>query len=142
MDPGLILKAVYQDADLIEVVASATNGAFAGATSLYVGNGELQAVASALAGFPAPPHDVREVTLGDFGREWAGGAMALRFYCVDGAAHAFVSVRIESHAEQGGVIQTANLAISIEPAAVDIFISQVRQIGEARCGSAALHRAV
>ena len=142
MHPGVILEAVYSDDDLIEVIASATNGAFAGATSVYVGIGELETAASTLAGFPASPRDVRDLALGAFGREWAGGGVSLRFYCVDGAAHAFVNVRIESHIEHGGVVQTTNLAIPIEPAAVDVFVAEMRKLGESRRGSASLPRAV
>jgi hypothetical protein len=56
---------------------------------VYLEIGALEEVSARLAGFPKNPADVREFILGAFGREFAGGAVSMKFYCID-AGHAYV----------------------------------------------------
>ena len=96
MNRGFQFDLRWHDADVVEVGIAAWNGAFAGATDVYVAIGGLREVAEKLEGFPRSPADEREVIFGRFGPEWAGGAVSMRFYCVDAAGHAYVESRMES----------------------------------------------
>ena len=138
---GVRLEAVYSDADVLEVVLSASNGNFSGAVSLYSGSSELEEAAAMVSGFPARSGDAREVRLGAPDRNWAGGSVILRFYCIDGAGHAFVQANIESGDEHGGVKERATVAIPIEAAGVDRFVDELRVMARTRKGDACLRKA-
>jgi hypothetical protein len=99
MDRSLRLEYWYHDVDIVELRVSAWNGSFGGATCLYVGQGDLADTAAVLAGFPVNVKDEREVTFGAFGPNSAGGAMALRFSCRDGAGHCQLHITIEADFE-------------------------------------------
>ena len=135
---GFRLEVIYADADLFELRVSAWNGAFGGATDLYVEVDGLGQIASKIAGFPKNPADVREFTLGAFGREFAGGAMNMRFYCIDQAGHAYVESRIESDAESAKVWQVATLVMPVEAAAIDRFVEDLRRLEKEKSGVALL----
>jgi hypothetical protein len=135
---GFELDVIWQDQDLLEVRVSAWNGSFGGVTALYVGNGQLEEIAKVLSGFPKDPSDVREIDLGKFGREFAGGAASMKFYCADKAGHAYLKSKIESDSESAGVVQCAVISIPIEAAAVDSFVEALRQMERDRAGSALL----
>ena len=49
---GFRLEVIYADVDIIELRVSAWNGAFGGATDLYVAVDGLSKIATELAGFP------------------------------------------------------------------------------------------
>lgn len=108
---GLRVEIIYADTDLNEIRVSAWNGSFGGATDIYVKIGGLTELAAKLAGFPRGPSDVREFTLGEFGREFEPGAVSMKFYCIDQAGHAYMESRIEPSAESARVWQAATLAM-------------------------------
>lgn len=60
----LEFAAVWEDADLQEVVVSVRSKNFSGKTSLYVASGELSSLADHLRGFPRSRDDQREFVLG------------------------------------------------------------------------------
>lgn len=135
---GIHFNVIYRDNDLLEVRIAAWNGAFSGATDVYVHIGEPEDLGAKLAGFPRSNTDLREITLGTFGDQGAGGGFSMRFYCVDSSAHAFVASGIESGNKVGGVTQSTVLAVSIEAAAVDEFVYQFRNLASSGSGSAFL----
>jgi hypothetical protein len=135
---GFRLEVIYADADLNEIRVSAWNGAFGGATDIYIQIDGLVEVAAKLAGFPRDPSDVREFILGAFGHEFAGGAVSMKFYCIDQAGHAFVESRIESGAESAGVWQAATLVMPVEAAAIDRFVEDLRRVEKEKSGVAVL----
>ncbi|WP_437721962.1 hypothetical protein [Sorangium sp. So ce861] len=139
--PGLTLELVYSDADLLEIVVTASSGAFSGAASFYSSSADLDDAADALSGFPARAGDTREVRLGAPDRGRAGGSVALRFSVTDSAGHAFVVADVESGDEHGGTYQKATVAIPVEAAGVDRFVAELRALAQARGGRAFLRKA-
>lgn len=144
MSLGLQLKYLWHDIDVYEFDVSASNGRFSGAAKTYVSIGGLAEAAGALKGFPRELSDVRELQFGAFGRESAGGAVHLRFFCIDGAGHAAVELRFESTSEcysnssGDGPTQSAQYTAEIEATAVDDFVSELRQLEETKSGVASL----
>ena len=76
MNRGFEFGVRWHDDDMLEVSISAWNGAFAGATDVYVAVGGFKEVAENLKGFPRSPADEREVVLGHLGRNGPAGASA------------------------------------------------------------------
>lgn len=118
MDLGVQFKVIWKDADMIEVRVSAWNGAFGGAADIYVGNGVLEEAAAKLSGFPSNLTDTREILLGSFEPEFAGGGVRFKFHCVDQSGHAYVDSQIQSDSRPHGRIQSAFVLLPIEAAAV------------------------
>lgn len=123
---------------MIKVRVSAWNGLFGGASDVYVGVDQLGEAAAQLEGFPKTLSDVREVMLGAFGPEYAGGGVSMRFYCADGSGHSYVDSRIESDYESARKSQSAVLSLPIEAAAVDSFVEELRCLNAERKGAAHL----
>jgi hypothetical protein len=135
---GFRLAVIYSDEDLNEIRVSAWNGNFGGAADIYMEIGGLTEVAAKLVGFPRGPSDVREFTLGAFGREFAGGAVSMRFYCIDQAGHSYVESRIESGTESAKVWQAATLVMPVEAASIDRFVENLRRLEKEKSGIALL----
>ena len=111
MDAGIQIQKIWGDEDVKEILVSAWNGTFGGATRIYVGIGPLKEAAERLRGFPSSPTDIREVTLGQFDLEpdrvgqfevnrFASG-VSMRFHCVNGAGHAYLDARLQSDNREG-----------------------------------------
>jgi len=91
---GFQCKVLYRDNDLVKVRISGWNGTFGGAADVYIGAGQLSEIALRLRGFPGNGADVREVMLGTFDSESAGGGVRMKFYCVSAAGHCRVEAKI------------------------------------------------
>lgn len=104
MDRCVRLSYCYHDTDVVELMVSGWNGSFGGATCLYVAQGELADAATLLAGFPVNVEDKREVTFGAFGPKSAGGAMTLRFSCINGVGHCQLHVTIEGNYDRREIL--------------------------------------
>ena len=135
---GLQLEVIWRDEDVFKILVSVWNGEFGGTTETYAAIGGLKEIAEKLLRFPRHPTDVREVVVGSFGREFAGGAASMRFYCIDHAGHAYVEVKIESEFESAGVVQYVIISMPIEAAAVDLFVGDLSQLETERSGTAML----
>jgi hypothetical protein len=135
---GLQVDVIWSDEDVSKIRVSVWNGDFGGTTETYVATGDLQEIAKKLSGFPRYPADARDIVIGSFGREFAGGAASLRFYCADAAGHAYVEVKIESEFESAGVVQYAIISMPIEAAAVDSFVADLNRLETERSGTAML----
>lgn len=139
MDRCLRVTYRYHDTDVVEVEVSARNKSFSGSTCLYVGQGELGNVARLLTGFPTDVTDTREVVLGAFGLEYAGGAMKLQLSCSDGAGHCGLSIAIEAdYKSRASRAERVELSTQIEPAALDLFVEQMHRLDTFLTGSAVL----
>ncbi len=140
MDIGFQFEVTYKDKDLMKVRVSAWNGTFGGTAVAYLGIGQLEEFAATLEGFPRSPSDTREITLGAFGPEWAGGGVSMQFYCADRAGHAYVESKIESDDvdKQGRTIESVVLSLPIEAAAVDSFVEELRQLSAEKAKTARL----
>lgn len=135
---GFQIDVIWQDEDLFEIRVSAWNGQFGGTAEIYMEIGGLEAFAKKLSAFPRNPEDMREIVLGSFGREFAGGAVSMKFYCADKAGHAYVESKIESGFESAGVVQFAIISMPVEAAAIDLFVSDLRRLETERYGTALL----
>ena len=139
MDRCVQLSYRYHDADVVELRVSAWNGSFGGSTCLYVGQGDLADTAKLLAGFPVGLEDQREATFGAFGPKSAGGATSLKFSCIDGAGHCQLHVTIEADYDRGDLLaQRVEMLCAFEPAALDQFLEQMRELNSSLWGSAVL----
>jgi hypothetical protein len=139
MDRCLRLTYRYHYVDVVELRVSAWNGSFGGSTCLYVGQSDLADAATLLLGFPNAVDDKREVTFGAFGPKLAGGAMELQFSCADGAGHARLDVTIEADYEgRDSRTERVELTSAFEPAALDQFVGQMRELDASLTGSAVL----
>ncbi len=138
MNKGLQIDVKWFDNDLLEVRITAWNGAFGGAADVYLSIGGLRETADKLSGFPRNPTDKRELLFGRFGPGQAGGAVGMRFYCADGAGHAYVESKIESDNQIAGVNECVVLPLLIEPAALDSFVEDLRRLDAEKAGTAFL----
>ena len=138
MDRCVQLSYWYHDTDVVELEVSAWNGTFAGSTRLYVGQGDLADKASLLAGFPVGLKDQREVTFGAFGPKSAGGAMNLMFSCIDGAGHCQLHLMVEADYDRRDAAERVEMLCAFEPAALDQFVEQMRELNSSLRGSAVL----
>jgi hypothetical protein len=125
MPAGLHIKYLYHDNDIIEVEVFVGNSRFCGTARVYVGIGQLSEAAALLKGFPQRSSDTREVVLGAFGREFAGGGVRLHFYCKDLAGHAVVEATIEADHIGEKPAESAVVLANIEPASLDLFLPQL-----------------
>src|ERR1700722_4810161 len=105
MDIGFQVSVVYRDDDLVKVRVTAWNGLFGGTAEVYLGIGQLAEVAAQVQGFPRNLSDNREVILGSFGPDSAGGCIWMRFSCIDRSGHAYVETKIESDHDSAGKAQ-------------------------------------
>jgi hypothetical protein len=62
----------------------------------------------------------------------------MRFYCVGGAGHAYVELKMESGNHVAGVTQSTVLVLRIEPAALDSFVEDLRRVEGEKMGYARL----
>ena len=142
MEPGFQFRVLYRDNDLLKVRISAWNGSFGGEGDVYIGTDELGIIGAQLRGFPNSISDIREVVLGDFDSESAGGGVKMRFYCVDRAGHAYVDAKIESDRDSVGRVQSATLSAPIEANAVDSFVDDLRSLDLGTAATASLRATV
>ena len=139
MDRCVRLSYRYHDVDAVELEVFAWNGSFGGSTCLYIGQGELADTAKLLTGFPVSLADQRDITFGAFGPKFAGGAMSLNFSCIDGAGHCQLHVTIEAVYDSRDLMAgRVEMLCAFEPAALDQFVEQMRELNSALTGSASL----
>jgi hypothetical protein len=135
---GLLIELVWRDQDLTEAMISCANGSFCGTARVYMNPDELPKMAELLDGFPRTAQDDREFQLGPTDLVFAGGAVGLHFHCTDSSGHAAVELKIRADDHVSGGAGTAEFAISIEAAAVDEFVSQLRELKPGTSGHAYL----
>ena len=138
--PVLVVDAVYDDDDLLELRVTISNGSFSGGTSVYVDRDALESCAALLKGFPAPVQDERVVEWGDSDVSSSLGGVKLRFLCIDASGHAGVWAELRSSDSLSGVMphQTVRLFLPIEAAAVDRFVDELAIVGAKKRGRAQL----
>jgi hypothetical protein len=138
MEHGVEFQIYWSANDLLDLRVAAWNGLFGGVAGIYIGIGDLQAVATQLRGFPNSPADERGIELGSLERKYAGGGIRMRFHCVDGAGHAYVEITIDSNCTTGGTVETVVMTVPIEAAAVDVFVEGLAMLELKRTGTAHL----
>lgn len=139
---GIEFEVVWFDQDVIEYQIRCSNGSFCGATRMYLGHGDLSKAADALSGFPSSANDSRQVELGTFEPNMAGGGIYMFFSCVDSVGHAAVRVKIRADGCKAmGEAQSVALDVPVEAGAIDSFVNQARSITYAKGAKAYLHMA-
>lgn len=138
MDSGFRFEVLYEDDDVLKIRVSAWNGAFGGSVDVYVGLAALGEAAEKLRGFPHHPSDARELLLGAFGPEVAGGALKMRFYCADAAGHAWIEAKLESDTLPNSPVQCVNMSMPVEAVAIDSFLDELRRIDKRKAEIARL----
>lgn len=123
----LVLSVEQLDPDYVLVHVAAADGAFAGATSVYAPPNAFRALAAELRGFPARTADTRELILGSFDPEHAGGAVRLIFRTTDGAGHSALEAEIEDK-HWGMPLRRVSVRFPIEAAAVDRFVHALAEL--------------
>jgi hypothetical protein len=105
----------------------------------------LSAAAAVLEEFPLSPADTRNIAFGAFGRAQAGGALQLGFYCKDLSGHTAIKAKIEEDTLGFGDYsgrrkepECATIYLDFEPAALDNFLIELRQLERQLKGSASL----
>ena len=132
------VEVIYQDVHLTQIRLSAWNGEFGGAAEIYLALGQLHSIAGAIAGFPASLTDVREMAIGAVGPLSAGGAASLRFLCAKGSGSSNLELQIESAECTNSTRQHVSMILPIEAAALDSFVSQLRDVSTDRSKTAFL----
>jgi hypothetical protein len=132
MTKGFQFRVMSQAGDMLEMRVSAWNGVFGGATVLYVPREQLQETAARLEGFPSAPGDAREVILGGFGTEVAGGAVSMLLYCAERSGDPHVEAKIEAGEITAGTLQSATLSLPVDAAAVASFVADLRRLAAQR----------
>jgi hypothetical protein len=125
---GVALYPLWSDSNVIKLRLSVWNGRFGGTTDLLVGLGELSKVVEHLKGFPSGSTDTREVVLGEFGPEVAGGAARLYFFCRDDDTSPMAEMQLEGEHDGKRDPETVTLVLTFEPASLGIFLRELQQL--------------
>ena len=115
---------------MTELQVTVWNGRFGGQTNVYVEKDELRDIATTLRKFPRTPSDTRELTLGSFGRQIAGGAVGMNFSCRDLAGHVEACVRIEGDHIKISPPEAVSMVVWVEPDAIDIFTAGLHVLND------------
>jgi len=90
-----------------------------------------------LSGFPLHAIDSRDFELGTFNPDHADGGILMHFCSTDSVGHAVVEVKLRGDACKGlGELESVALRIPVQAAAIDSFVSQIKQM-EKRAGATA-----
>ena len=138
MNAGLKVDYLYHDGDIIEVRIVVENLSFRGSADVYVGTGGLLDAAAVLEGFPKDREDTREVVFGAAGPKFAGGSARLKFYCKDAAGHTAFLAEIEEDYRDQERAQSTTIRVDFEPASLDRFLIELRQVEIEHRGTAVL----
>jgi hypothetical protein len=138
MDVGLKFAYLWHDIHALELRVTAENTQFRGTADVYVGPGDLLDAAATLSGFPKNHQDKREVIFGAFGKNSAGGAVRLDFFCNDMAGHAAFRATIEGAYRDQEVAESATVCVEFDPASLDEFLVQLKKIETEQRGCASM----
>ena len=139
---GIEFEVVWFDQDVLECRVTCSNGSFCGATRVYLAHHGLSNVADILSGFPSTAKDSRNLRLGAFAPNVAGGGIDMTFRCVDSVGHAVVLVKLRADGCKGfGEPQSASLYVPVEAGAVDSFVSKARSLDDTKGSKAHLQMA-
>ena len=120
---------MWMDQDVLEFLFSCSNGRFSGHAEIYLSHDKLSELAEGLSGFPSHTKDSRDFELGTFNPDHADGGIRMHFCCTDSLGHAVVEVKLRGDASKGlGELESVALRIPIQAAAIDSFVSQIKQM--------------
>lgn len=129
MNNGIEVEVIWLDQDVLQFLFSCSNGRFSGHAEIYVSHDKLSKVAQGLSGFPSHTNDSRDFELGTFNPDHADGGIRMHFCCTDSQGHAAVEVKLRGDACKGlGEVESVALRIPVQAAAIDSFVSQIKQM--------------
>lgn len=131
MTPGIEFELIWKDDDLLEVRVVASNTRFHASAHCYTGHGAFAELAGAIAGFSRSVDDKRSVDVGTLDPAYAHGGVRLSFRCSNSAGHVVVDLEFLSEPVRMAERETASFSIEVEPAAIDLFVEQLRQSTDA-----------
>jgi hypothetical protein len=109
---------------------------------MYLAHDDLYKTAEDLSGFPSDIKDARDVELGAFEPDAAGGGIHMSFRCIDSAGHAVVAVRLRADGCKGPAEpESVSLYVPVEAGSVDSFVAKTRSINNTMGAKAYLHMA-
>ena len=138
MNPHLNLKVVWQDDDLVELEATATNEDFSGRTCFYTTYEEISRVGCELQRFP---RSLGEQVAFESGAPGDHSFFRARFYCFHATGHAAVRVELQSNVateHRPEEENTLGIEIQFEPAACSPFADALLAMVENSGGRASL----
>jgi hypothetical protein len=139
---GIEFEVVWFDQDVIEYRVTCGNGSFSGSTKIYSAHNDLAKAADTLSGFPSSIKDSRNIKLGAFESNVAGGGIDMDFRCIDSVGHAVITVWLRADGCTGiGKPQSVCLYIPIEAGSIDSFVAKARSIEASIGTNAYLHMA-
>lgn len=142
MKDGIEIKIIWQDVYMLEILFNCSNNCFSGQAEIYLNHDGLSNVADKLSGFPSHPKDFRDFEIGTFNPAHADGGARMHFQCTDSVGHAVVEVQLRGGACKGmGEVESVALRIPVQAAAIDSFVSQVKQMKKEIGASAYLQMA-
>lgn len=127
LESGIEVYVIETDDDYVKLRVVASSGTFAGQADVSDTCESVSESARMLRGFPANHRDTRELEFGNFSDGYAGGAVRLKFFCVDAAGHAAADVtfRDKVYFDDDFRIESAEFRIRIAAIAVDSFVVQL-----------------
>jgi hypothetical protein len=138
MNPGIHLRILSFDDDSVMLQVIAASNTYRAQAILYVDPSFADIIQNTLSGFPNGIPDRREVSLGTFDPNFAGGGARFEFTRVDEAGHCIIWADIYSdaaHSTIGGGIfsydatkapSKASFPIMVEASAIDEFLNHLR----------------
>ena len=138
---GIEFEVVWFDQHLVEYQVTCSNGPFRGATRMYLAHDDLSKTAQTLSGFPSDIKDTRDMQLGAFEPNVAGGGIHMSFRCIDSVGHA-VLVRLRADGCTGPAEpESVSLYVPVEGGSIDSFVAKALSIDETQGAKACLHMA-
>jgi len=126
IEPGLDIELLWWDEDVNELRIRASNGTFAGEARVYVRPDGLESFAATLDGFPRSVGDRREIELGTFDPNMAGGGARALLWKRRATGPADAEITL--WAATVGRDQSVSMKLAFEPAAIDEFVRRLRSL--------------
>jgi hypothetical protein len=141
MRPGVSLKKIWSDADVIEARITTSDGTSSFTSDVYIGHPSLAEAVADLATFKDQVHGgLLDLRFGDFGPEYGGGAFHARLHFPK-PGRLYVTCSQQASFEDftlTKVASEATLYLKTEPALLDRFIDELREVSTQKRGEAYL----
>ncbi|MDO9114143.1 MAG: hypothetical protein Q7U63_10145 [Polaromonas sp.] len=141
MKPGISFTKIWFDDDMVELRIQVSNGRSTFVNEVYVGHQQLTELVADLSRFKAHVHGgIYDIAFGSFGPEYAHGAFHARLHFQDRGI-LFVTVKSQTDFQDFGkknVASEATLYLKTEPALLDNFIAEVKEMSDGKRENAAL----
>lgn len=131
MEKGIRIVRIWSDDDVVELKIEVSDGTSCFVNKVYAGHLDLADAISSLDAFRTHVHGgLLDIRFGEFGCEYASGAFHARLHFPKpGRLH--ITCQQESEFAEFGkktVASTATMYLLSEPALLDRFISELRQL--------------